>query len=111
MTIRRSPSAMGLSSGGTRSLLSRDASKHRSDGHAETGEIPFANDVSCHDFASRKNIRRRTEPLHLRQFIHLHTEISKRDSRPQWISVERRTVDSLGPVRFRWNQSFGAAVI
>src|SRR5262249_4581040 len=43
--------------------------------------------------------------------IHLDAEIRKRDSRPQRVSVKRRSIDALGPMGFRWLNALSAAII
>src|SRR5689334_23349630 len=111
ITIRRSPSAIRSSSGGTGRLLSCDAAEDRSNCHAESGEIAFADDIARHDFTCREDIRRRPEPLNLSPLVDAHTEICECDSGAQWISIERWFVDRLRPVRFDWRESFGAAVV
>src|SRR2546427_10050729 len=101
ITIRRSPSAIRLSSGGTGRLPSRDLSEHRSDRHAKPGEIALADNVARHDFSGREDIRGRTESLHLGAFVHPHAEIRERYPRPERISIEGRFVVGMRLVRFR----------
>src|SRR5437762_855912 len=105
ITIRRSPSAIRLSSGGTGRLLSCDAAEDRSYRHAKSGEIALADDIARHDFSRREDIRRRPEPLHLSPLIDAHTEIGECDPGSQWISIEWRFVDRLRPMRFCWSHT------
>src|SRR6266850_3005353 len=111
MTIKRSPSAMRLLSGCTRSLPSGDAAEYRADGHTEPRQVALAQNVARHDFTCRENVGAGAEPLHLGSFIHFHAEICERDPRPQRIATEGCPVDGLRPVGLRWIQTFGATVI
>src|SRR5215813_7651466 len=93
MTIRRSPSAIGSGTDGTRGFLSGDTSEYRADRHAEPREIAFAENVAGHDFPRSEYVRARSRfparPLNLGPVIHLYPEIRKRDSRPQRVTVKR----------------------
>src|SRR5215471_475915 len=115
MTIRRSPSAIGSGTGGTRGFLSGDTSEYRADRHAEPRQIAFAENVAGHDFPRSEYVRARfrflIRPLNLSPVIHLDAEIRKRDSRPQRVSVKRRSIDALGPMGFRWLNALSAAII
>src|SRR5215467_6076312 len=105
MTIRRAPSAIGSGTDGTRGFLSGDTSEYRADRHAEPRQIAFTENVAGHDFARGEYIRARsrflTRPLNLGPVIDLDSEICKRDSGAQRVTVKRRRVDALGPMRFR----------
>src|SRR5689334_20276862 len=98
MTMRRSPSAIGSGTGGTRSFPSSNTSEYRADGHTESGQITFAENVTRHDLAGRKNVgvwlRLLPQPLNLSPLIHLYTEIRKRDSRPQRVAIKRWRIDA-----------------
>src|SRR5438132_13630575 len=115
MTIRRSPSAMRLLNAGKRGLLPGDTPEPRADGHTEPGQVALADNVARHDLACGEHVGARTmalhQPLYLSSFIHFHSEIRKRDSRPKGIAEERRPVDRLRPVGLRWIEAFSAAVI
>jgi len=49
--------------------------------------------------------------MHRRALVDLQPEIRERDARSQRVSVERRLVDRLGPVRFRRLNAFGVTVV
>src|SRR2546426_170439 len=111
MTIRRLPSAITSATCCTRSLPSRDTAEYRSDRHPKSREVPFTENIAGHNLARRENVCVSAETLNFRPLIHLHAQICESDSRPKWISRERRPVDHLRPVRFRRIKTFGPAVI
>src|SRR5579863_2082399 len=84
------------SAGGTGGLATCDSSKNRADGHAESGEISFAKNITGHDFTGRENVG---AVSNCRPLVHPHAEISKRDPRTQWICAEWRCVELLRPIR------------
>src|SRR5215471_5431793 len=115
MTIKRLPSAIRSGTGDTRSFLSGDTSKDRADGHAETGEVAFPENIASHDFACREyvgtGVVSLAQPLNLSALVDLYPEIGKRDSRPQWIAVKRWRVDTLRPMGFWRLNAAGEAII
>src|SRR5207237_2738826 len=111
MIISRSPSATGSGTGGTRSLPSGDASKHRADRHSEAGKVALAENVAGHDLARGENVRVRSQALHLGSLVYFHSEVRKCNSRPQRIAIERWPLNGLRPVRFWRVNTFCAAVI
>src|ERR1700676_3416273 len=58
-------------------LSSGDPAENGADGHAYAGDIAFAEDVACHNFARGKQIGRRTLVLHHdpRILIHFQAQI------------------------------------
>src|ERR1700681_2152698 len=106
MVISRSPSVTRfatLSGCCKRGLLSRDAAKHRTDRHAETRQVAFADYVACHDFPRREKVGAWSSvlKLHFGFLVHADAKIGESDSRTERISVKRRPVDGLRPVRLR----------
>src|SRR5262245_47752036 len=95
----------------TRSLPSGNPAEHRADSHAEPGQVTLPDNIAGHDFACGEDVGSGAKPLHFGLLVHLHSEIRERDSRPQRITVERRPVDSEGPMRFRRSESFSVAII
>src|ERR1700676_2212382 len=116
MVISRSPSATRfatLSGCGKRGLPSCDAPKHRTDPHAETRQVAFADHVACHDFPRREKVGTRSPvlKLHFGFLIHADAKIGESDSRTERIPVKRRLVDGLRPVRLRWREARSAAIV
>src|SRR5438093_1669063 len=111
MTIRRLPSAMTSATCCTRRLPSRNTTKHRSDSHAKSREVAFAENIAGHDLTRREDVGVSAQTLDFRPLIHLHAQVREGDSRPKWISIERRPIDHLRPVGFWRIDTFGPAVI
>src|SRR3974390_3490330 len=77
-----------------------DAAEDRPDGHAETREVPLAEDVAGHDLAAGEQIAARPPVLHqdARLAVHLDAEIGEGNAGPQRPSAIRRLVEALRPV-------------
>ena len=79
-----------------RGLLAGDAAEHRADGHAEAGEVAFAEDIAGHDLSGREQVAGGLAVVHqhLRLVVHADAEIGEGDAGAQRVAVERRLVDA-----------------
>src|ERR1700730_11339868 len=112
MVICRSAS-WSRSSRGTRSLLPGDATEHRADGQAESGEIATAQNIAGHDFTGREHVGGGTVVLEndVRLLVDRDAAIGEGHPGFQWIAVERRRRDGDRPVTFGRREAFGVAIV
>src|SRR5579872_2630443 len=108
----RAPSCIG-STDGKRSSLPGDAPEDGPDGHANSGQVPFAENITRHDFAGREDVGGWSPGFHqdARLLVHLYSEIRECNSGTKWIAEKWRLVDGLRPMRFRRCQACGPAIV
>src|SRR5882762_5876932 len=116
MVISRSPSAIlfaTLFGCGKRGLPSCDAAKHRTNCHAETRQVAFADYIAGHNFSRREQVGAWPSVLkfHFGFLVHADAKIGESDSRTERISVKGRPVDGLRPVRLRGREARRAAIV
>src|SRR5579871_2814743 len=109
--MMRAPSAIG-SLCRTGCFPPGDAAENGTDGHTQSAQVTLSQNVARHDLAGGENIRAEAA-VHAdgRRFIDLDAQVGEGKAGTQGVAAEGRRVDGLRPMRFRRNQSSGAAII
>src|SRR5579875_2200373 len=103
--VRIRPPSSTHSTGG---LPSGDAPEHGSNRHSESGEITLAQDIACHDLAGREDV---PDALYRGPLVHFYAEISEGNAGAQRITEKRWCINGQRPVRFRWSEAGGVAIV
>jgi hypothetical protein len=90
-----------------------DAAEDAADGHADPREVALPENISGHHLAGAEEIRNGA-PFGIedvRRCIHFQAKVRERDAGPQRIADEGRRVDALRPMRLRWLEPLGPAIV
>src|SRR5665213_1080462 len=84
-------------------FLSRQPSKDRADGQAKARQVALGQNIAGHDLSRGINVGKGTAACfdHARGVIDLDAHVGKRNSRTQWKSIIRRSIERQGPIAFR----------